>query len=202
MTIPFITTEKPFTLVECGNEDTGIIKLVKKGFISVAEQMDLDKIAVASYQYQLMVGELIHRMITEKKVSSEEAQAAIQNPTKNILVAGDYFKDIEKVWEQYHESRHNDLFRVTTAIRHRSLSEEEIKKFQKLKASATRQFMIGREPIDWDEKQTKQLPQQLFQEILGFFLGEQQGTGKDNPNLSATETKPLKPESKVVLPTG
>lgn len=193
MTTPFITTQKPFTLVECGDEETGIITLIKKGFISVAEQMDLDQISVSSYQYQLMVGELIYRIVNDKKVSEEEARKVIQNPDKNILVAGDYMVDIRNIWDKYYEFRNNDLVQVTTAIKHRSLSEMEIGQFLKLPPNApnaTRKFVIGREPKDWNNNKTKELSKALFQAILEFFLGEQQEPEGDQLSRLVREIKP------------
>lgn len=200
MTLPFITEQKPFTLVECGNEQTGIIKLVKKGFISVAEQIELDAIAVSSYQYQLMVGELVYRIVKEKEVTQGIAQKAIEKPNENIVIAGDYLSDIKKIWEEYHNSKNNDLVRVTTIVKHRALSEEEVPEFEKFD---TRKFMLSRQLIDWGNEQTKELPQALFQEILEFFVGERQGMErKDTLNPLVNETNSSEKEFNPALQTG
>ncbi len=200
MNLPFITEQKPFTLVECGNAETGIIKLVKKGFISVAEQIELDEIELSSSRYRLAVGELLYRIMQEKNVTQQEATGAIDKPGENLEISGDYLSEINQlISDRYLDQKINDVVRVTTMIKHRGLSEEEISKFEKLDS---RKFVIDRKLVDWDNNRTKELPQDLFVDILKFFVGEQQGTETEEPpNPSVTETKSsekeLMPESQT-----
>ena len=184
---PFIISQKPFTIVECGNEATGIIKLVNKGFISVAEQMELDQIAFNSYKYQLLVGELICKLIQEKGITQGQAQKMIESPNQYLSVVGDYLKDIELIWEKYYDSKNDNLTRVTTAIKWRSLTSEECEKFEKLKGTETMRFMQERDLIDWGDALTKELPQSLFEEILEFIVGEQRETEEKGAPLSLSK---------------
>lgn len=176
--LPFITEPKAFTLAECGNAKIGVIKLIKKGFISVAEQQELDSVALKSIHYQLQYGELIVKIVNNKKVSYEEAEKVINKPTENLSIAGEFLADIKKLHEGHYALAHDDLFKIAVILKYRSLTNKQVEEFERLDSIEQQQFLLKIEPIDYKQEDIKQLPTQLYEEILEFVLGEQMGEEK------------------------
>lgn len=178
MNTPFIVTPPKIELITVGNEQTGQMTLLKLGYITVAEQMELDDNWTATQELQIAATRLIAKLCKELSISATLATEVISFPLENAELAGNYIDEIEDVL--YNQGAINPkiiIKEVHTAIRWRALRQEDIKALQSLidenDWSVAQRFCNQRQIWeDWQIADTEALPMELFNQIRGFYASE------------------------------
>lgn len=156
-TLPFVVQPKNFTeVVRIGNDEIGIIEIVRKGYLSVAEKAFVDNVMQGSEGVANVVF-LANKIAKESKVTAEKAYLAITEVMQGNIEG----KLNQLVYENHSEEVSAITGKMAESMQRRALAA----------ATILIQTRINHE---WGFEDTLKLDPQFIEQLVDLYDKEEQ----------------------------
>lgn len=212
MSFPFVISPQKIELVRLGSSVTGEICLIKKGFISVAEQQALDNIDYLESKTHLKATQLVKLIADQEGIDTKLAADFIQQAiykkdvqfsdteimTKYMEISEKYEAEINELWKSQVESTpERILYKVLVYLRYRLIRSEELIAIQELLDLSDWEGLrkyCDRRSILTDQEISlnfvKGLSADLIEEIKLFFANEREKKLEPKGNTTLMNESP------------
>jgi hypothetical protein len=195
--LPFQTKPKE-PEIETIETPEGKLYLLRRGFITVSEQVEIEESLLQNSRSLLAALKLVSRICQERGLSRDEAAAVLDNPSSHLAIASEYETEFAEILNSQADlGSSGRLKEVTVFIRHRAIDPDRIKSGKILSGT-----FIG--CSDWSEGDTELLDQATYRAI-GEFIDRERSGGKKptkTPTTSRGGSSPSKPTSTPEPSTG